>query len=116
MGSKKVLPTYNLFTNAVMTGTTTLISTPTIVSNLDNIYLQIGWTGTAVGTITIEVSPDNIDYDALTFSPLITQPNNNATRYSVSLNQLPAPYLRVKYVNSSGTGTLTVKIFAKDIN
>lgn len=116
MGMKKILIPYTLFNAAVMTGTTTLTSPSTDVRNLDNIGLDIAWIGTAVGTLSIQGSNDNITFRDLTFNPAITQPNNNAGGYLVSLNQFPWFFIRVKYVNASSTGTLTVNLVGKDLN
>lgn len=116
MGSKKVLPEYSLITAGVMTGTTTIASVPTNIQNLDNIGLQVAWTSTAIGTLTVQCSVDGVTYSALTFSPALTQPAGASGGYLINLNQLPFPWLKVSYTNVSSTGVLNVKIFAKDIN
>lgn len=116
MGSKKQLPAYTLFNAAAMSGTNTITSLPTNIANLDNVGLQIYWTGTPVGTITVSCSPNDVRYDDLTFNPSITQPAGSAGGYLISLNQIPFPFIKVKYVNASGAGNLTVFITAKDLN
>lgn len=115
MGSKKI-NAYHLISAGVMTGTTTLLSTAQNISNFDNIGLQVKWTGSAVGTISVLVSIDGTNYDALTFNPVLTQPAGTAGSYVVNLNQLPFPYLKVRYVNASSTGVLNVYISSKDLN
>lgn len=69
--------------------------------------------GTNVGTITIQVSnkerPDessDTDWKTLTLAVAITQPNGSNTGDFVDLSELPAIWVRPKYVNSSGSGTL----------
>ncbi len=116
MGSKKTLPEYVLINAGAMTGTATLNSTPTNIQNLDNVGLQVSWTGTAVGTFAVQCSIDGVTYDSLTFNPALTQPAGTPGGYLIDLNQLPFPWLQVTYTNTSGSGTLTVSIFGKDVN
>lgn len=128
MGTKRVLPGYQVIPNpgnantgapavlGVMTGTTVIISNPTNIQNLDNIGVQISWTGTAVGVIEIDCSIDGTNYFALSFGPALTQPAGTAGGYLVNLTELPYPLIRVKYTNASGTGTLSVWICGKDLN
>lgn len=116
MGFKKTLPPYHLINGGVMTGTATVTSATVNVWNLDNIAIQVGWTGTPTGTIAINCSIDNINFDSLTFDPALAQPSGSADNYLISLNQLPYPYLQVQYVNASSTGVLNVWIFGKDVN
>lgn len=120
MGVKKITQ-YGIpiLFNGVMTGTTTLTSTPNpiLVENADNFGLQIRWTGTPVGTISLNCSNDGINWDALTFtSPSLGQPNGSSGGYSVSINQLPWKYFQVSYTNASGSGILNVTMEGKDLN
>lgn len=116
MGSKKTLPFYQLITNGVMAGTSTLNSIPTNVMNLDNLCLQVRWSGTPTGTFSVLGSNDNINFDALTFNPTLAQPSGSAGSYLIDLNQVPFAWLMVQYVNSAGSGVLNVSIFGKDLN
>lgn len=116
MGAKKTLPAYDLFNAKAVTGTNTYTTDTSTVANFDNIGLQVSFVGTMAGTLTIEVSNDDENYDALTFSPALTQPAGGDVKYAVNLKQLPWQYMHVKYVNATGSGTLTVSIFAKDLN
>lgn len=126
MGSKKT-NSFRLITNGVMTGTATITSTPTAansgtsqpgqnVQNLDNLGLEISWTGTPTGTITVLGSNSGTTFYALTFNPAITQPAGSAGGYLINLNQFPWPWLQVKYTNASGTGTLNAWLYGKDLN
>jgi hypothetical protein len=116
MGAKKTLPTYFPFIDAALAGTSTVKSIPTFIANLDNIGCQVIFTGTMVGNLTVNVSNDNINFDAITFSPLLPQPLGVDIRYAIDLNQVPWPYLQFSYTNISGAGTLSVSIFGKDLN
>lgn len=116
MGAKKVLPAYDLFNAIAVASTTTYTTTTSTVANYDNIGLQIKFVGTMAGTLSVEVSNDGTNFDALTFTPSLTQPAGSDTKYAINLKQLPWQFMHVKYVNASGSGTLTVSIFAKDLN
>lgn len=116
MGSKKTLVPYNLFTSATMSGTTTITSPATDVRNLDDLNMFILWTGNAVGTFSVLVSDNNIDYVPLTINPPLTNPNNNAQGISLFMALVPFFFIKLQYTNISGTGTLTARISGKDIN
>lgn len=116
MGFKKVLPRFHLINAGVMTGTATVTSNSVNIENLDNIGLQVSWTGTAHGTISVICSIDNVNYIALTFDPVLTQPAGASGSYLIDLNQVPFSFLKVSYTNASSTGVLDVWIVGKDVN
>lgn len=122
MGVKKTIPASpgdagkQIIANGSMTGTATLTSPTFDCRNLDNIGIQVKWTGTPTGTISVLASIDNVNFVALTFSPGLTQPAGAAGGYLINLNQLPFPYIQLQYVNASSTGTLNAFISAKDLN
>lgn len=72
--------------------------------------------GTSTGTLTVQVSADNILWDDLVITPALAQPAGSNLGYGVNLTQLAAGYFRIMYVNVSGTGILTCNFFAKDLN
>ncbi len=120
MPRKNAIQAYPII-NAVSMGAT-ITASPTNVEFLDNIGLQIVWTSAnAVGTITVEGSNNYVpnraagSWFALSFSPVLTQPASNNGDYGVSINQFPWSWLRVVYTRSSGTGTMTVTLSAKEI-
>jgi hypothetical protein len=90
--------------------------------------MEVSWTGTPTGTITINAAVNNPYPDpysatnpipsqnSLTFDPVLAQPSGSSGGYVIDLNQYPFPWLQVQYVNTSGTGTLNVWIFEKDLN
>lgn len=104
------------------TKTGTMASTNTIYTNIvefanmDNVGLEIDWTGTPVGTITIYCSVSGVNWHALTFTPVLAQPAGAAGGYNVSLNQVPFKYVYVKYTNASGSGSITIFGQFKDLN
>lgn len=99
-----------------MSGTNTIYSQILDVSRMDNLGLEVAWTGTAVGVFSILTSVSAVNWNALTFSPPLPQPAGADAGYCVSLNQLPFKYILLEYVNSSGAGTITVADQNKDLN
>ena len=118
MGHKKVIYPVTLFNaaNGVMTGTNTIQSIPMSIENVDNIRIQLAWTGTPTGTISVQMSGDGVQYDALTFNPLLAQPAGAPGQYAIEINQTGALSMILQYVNASGVGALTASYTAKDLN
>jgi hypothetical protein len=108
-------PGLELMDQAV-TGTNTYTSNVFNAANLDNIGLQVEFTGTMAGTLTVNCSIDNKVYIPLTFNPVLSQPAGSNLSYLIDLNQLPFPYLNIQYTNATGSGTLIVYLGAKDLN
>lgn len=103
--------------NGAMSGTNTIYSQIIDVSRMDNIGLEINWTGTPTGTISINVSDSGINFYPLTsFNNTLPQPAGSAGGYPVTLTMLPFKYLMLKYINISGTGVLNVYGQVKDLN
>lgn len=115
MGDKKINK-YKLFDLQAVSSTNTVTSASQNINNLDNLFLQVRFVGTMSGTLTVEASADNVLWDSFVFTPALTQPSGSALGYGISLNQIPAGWFRVKYVNASGTGTLSINYFVKDLN
>jgi hypothetical protein len=120
LGVKKILEPFHVMQASklplAVTGTNTYLSLPIGIKNLDNVLLQLIWTGTVTGTFTILHSPDGALYDSIPVSPSITQPAGSAGHWSVVLQLDPAQWLQVQYVNASGTGTVDVIVTGKDTN
>lgn len=100
----------------------TMSSTNTIYTNIldlsryDNSGLEVTWAGTPTGTISVMCSNSGINFYALTFDPVLAQPAGSSGGYLINLNQLPFRYMFVQYVNSSGSGSITVYAQQKDLN
>lgn len=120
MGLKKVLEPFHLMAAnklpVSVSGTNTYTSQPVNIKNLDIVGLQLVWTGTAAGTFTILHSPDGTNYDSVSVSPAITQPAGSAGTWSVILQFDPYQWVKVQYVNASGSGTVDVIVCGKDVN
>lgn len=100
----------------------TVTSAISNVEMVDNIGFRVAWTSSdAVGVITVEGSIDYVpvpasgNWEALTFSPALTQPNSDNGSYLININQYPYPWIRVKYTRTSGTGTLNVWLTTKSV-
>lgn len=116
---KNVLAVYHSIVNASMVGNIT--SPVTTISWLDNVAVQLIWTGAPVGTFSVQGS---LDYNAVTSNPgtwvsLVLNPvptaAGSADSALVDMNQLSFPYIRVVYNFTSGTGTLNAYIAAKEV-
>ena len=99
-----------------MASTNTVYTQAVDVHTLDNMGLELTWTGTPTGTIQILGSASGINYYPLTFVPTLTQPAGAAGGYLVNLNQFPWQYLVVEYTNASGSGSLTAYLTSKGLN
>ncbi len=103
---------------------TTITSTVTNIEFLDNIGIQLNWSGTSpVGTAQVQVSADyeqdmfgNVTnaghWVAMTLSPSPSISGNTGSIY-IDINQHSAPWMRVVYTKGSGVGTLNGFITAK---
>lgn len=99
-----------------MSGTNTIYSQIIDVSKMDNIGLEVVWTGTPVGTFSVQASNSGINFFDLTFNPALAQPTGAPGGYVVDINQFPFKYILLKYVNTAGSGGLTVYGQNKDLN
>jgi hypothetical protein len=103
----------------------TFTSPITEIKLQDNVGIQLNWTGAPVGTFDVQVSMDhkqdangNVtvvgNWISLALSPAIIAAAVPDTAY-IDLNQLSAPYIRVVYTRTSGTGVLNMFITAKGV-
>ena len=124
MASHFRLRKYTVFNAVAATGTNTYTSPVVEIENLDNVYLQLESSGTMSGTYTVQVSNDyNQDAEGnvlntgqwvtLTLSPVPTVVSGSPSPIGIDMNQLGAPFLRVQYTNTSGTGTINGYVSGK---
>lgn len=124
MAGRDFLRQYRAVNSAPMTGN---ISSPVInIQGLDNIGVQLNFTGTPVGTFQILVSADHAEDDVTrkvtnpgTFIP-ITLPSTPiaagvAGQIFIDLNQLASAFMRIDYTFTSGTGTLDAYVTGKKV-
>jgi hypothetical protein len=127
---KEISTPYQNFTNAVMSGTNTITSAVTNISYKDSVAIQLQFTGTPVGTFSVQVSidyrpqpsqtgdtgspPSNGTWVPLTLSA-VPVAAGSADQITIDMSQVAAPFVRVQYTNTSGTGTLNGFISAKSL-
>lgn len=131
-GRKNNLKQYNSIANGDMSGS--LISAVTDIQFLDDIGIQLNFTGSPVGTFSVQVSSNH--FNATTLQPLVagtwasipvtywdgaafvtstTIPTSVGSPIILDLNQLGSTYLRVIYTRASGTGSLTAVVTGKGV-
>lgn len=118
--SKNVLPPYKTFDAADMSAAT-LTSLVTNISNIDNVCIQLSWSGSPVGTFSfqgsLDYSPGGAGHPVATAGTWVEFTTADCTDGAVLLdaNQLSFPWVRVVYTKSSGTGALTAYISGKAV-
>lgn len=110
MSTKAVLPVYKTVENVSMA--TEVISKVTDVTTVDNIGVQLTFTGTPTGSFFIEGSVNSVTWIPLSFTPA---PSAIGVGDDLLFNikQFPYPKIRVRYTPTSGTGVLNAWVFAK---
>ena len=87
--------------------TNPITSLPSRTAAQDNLAYQIIYTGTPSGTFLVEATLNGTDWTALAFASPITT-NTAPSGSLININQSPYSQIRIRYVPTSGTGTLTV--------
>jgi len=107
-------------------------SAVTDIQFLDNVGIQLNWTGSPVGDFAIQVSADysqglngNVQstgnwvpltltyFTGGVFVTGTSIPTSVGSPIYLDLNQLSAPYIRVVYTKGSGTGSLDCFLTSK---
>ena len=124
MGStKNALKAYQVITDGSMAGDIT--SSVTNIQFMDNIGYQISFIGTPTGTFEVQVSIDHMQdaqgnvtnagtWVAVALSPSPTA-SGSADDIYIDLNQLSAPWVRLFYDRTSGSGTCNAYICGKSV-
>jgi hypothetical protein len=121
-GRKTSITRFQVISNGSAAGN--LTSAITNIETLDNIGYQINITGSPSGTFYPQVSADyaqdnngNVlnagNWVSLTLSPSLTVASGSPNVLYADLNQLSAPWLRLVFVQTGGTGTVNAFITAK---
>jgi hypothetical protein len=128
---KEITPSYPIFNNASMTGSTTITSLQTNVGYKDSVSIELVWTGTPTGNFFVQGSnsynpgtPQTGTPNAGTWTtiPVVDpttgqtpQASGQAGQNLINLKQAGFPWIQVVYTNASGTGTLNAVIYAKSL-
>lgn len=124
MSSKNILTPFQNIVSGDMSQAS-ITSSVTTIQYLDNIGVQLNFSGSPVGTFAIQVSADykqdangNVmnagNWIPVTLSPAPVASGSPGQIY-LDLNQLSSPYLRVVYTKTSGTGTLQGYVTGKEV-
>lgn len=111
-GRKNTLTPISIVTNGNMSSDIT--STSLNIQYLDYVSIQAVISGTPNGTFDVQISHDNSNWTSVPLSgsssvaagvpsPIIFE----------NIQALPAPYIRLVYVASSGSGTLNASLSAR---
>lgn len=104
---------YQNITNGDMSGNITSVVTD--ISNTDNIGIHLVFTGTPTGSFFIDASIDGAQFSAMDFGSPGPLAGGSADSIILNIQQCPYRKLMVRYVASSGTGTLNAWISTKQI-
>lgn len=113
-----------------VSGTTTYTTIFTPIHSFNSYMIQIAYTGTPTATVTLEVSADttgNSWYDSTSGTmpqPVVFDTVANSSKSTASVNVLTydttasaGNWVRLKWVNASGTGTITsINFVAKGVS
>lgn len=125
MPVKNTLPKKQVVTSGDMSGGIT--SLVTAINYMDNIGYQCNFTGTPTGTFVVEVSADYSqqaptetvvatgNWIAVSL-PATPVASGVAGFIYIDLNQLSAPYIRLRYIASSGSGSLNAFVTGKSVS
>ena len=93
----------------VMSSTNVVYTNILGIRQMDNVGIEINWTGTPTGTLQVMVSNSGIqgNFHALTYSPPLAQPAGSAGGYVIANMAVPFQYLYLLYTNATGSGTIT---------
>ena len=120
--TKSNLPAYKLIVNGDMSAD--IVSSATNIKIQDNIGFQLVWTGTPVGSFSAQMSFDHEEQNGVVVTPgnwidiiqsTVITASGSADKGIMNLTQLTAPWIRVKYTATSGTGVLNAWVGAKQI-
>lgn len=101
-------------TNGVaVSSTSTYYSLPISATHAAFLAISLSWTGTPTGTFTLwatdralpDLASDTDWVQDTTYSP--SNPSGSASKTRDNMGNAVARFWRIKYVNSSGSGTLT---------
>jgi hypothetical protein len=103
-----------------VTGTNTYYSAPSDLRGLSMPSYDLYWTGTVAGTFSVMVSnkpspsmANDADWKTLALGTAIVQPAGSAAGDYIDLAPFPFRWVRLKYVNASGSGNVFAYVVAK---
>lgn len=127
MAAKSYIKPYNVVPPVPGNMLSTLQSNPTNISGMDDVGYSGSFTGAPVGTFSVQASVDYQPGLAPTDYPInagnwVTLPLNAAVTASgspdnffIDITLISAPWIRLVYTPTSGTGTLSVWVVGKGL-
>jgi hypothetical protein len=132
MADKRFLPTFQCVTPTAGNMATTITSQVSRIRYIDNLSYEVVWTGgtSPAGTIQIQASDDYSANDAGTqvFNAgtwtnigVVDTSGNPPTisgasgSHMIQIMQLPHEYVRLQYIPTSGTGTMSAWVCGKGV-
>lgn len=120
MGRRNIIQPYKVFAAGDISGNLTQASPYTTIDQVDKVGIELEWTGTApVGEFFVDVAflyPNTTDFSqwqTLDFGSSIAITGNTGS-HLISIQDPPFQKMRLRYVRTSGTGTLTATLFASN--
>lgn len=83
------------------------------IRNVDNVCMEVAWTGTPTGTFQLFGSITGNNWGLIQLT--IPGPAGAAGALLLDLNQLSFPLIKLVYTKVSGTGTLVTYVGGKEI-
>lgn len=121
MARKNTLKSYVLLNAQSTASSFDTYSNPTNIDYLDNVGIQVVWTGTTVGVLEVYGSNDDANaqqgkyptnWSKFEFGATINVDATNSDLL-IHMNQVPYSWIALKYTATSGTGTMTAKLPVK---
>ena len=121
MARKDTLKSYVLLNAQSTASDFNTYTNPTNIDYLDNVGIQVVWTGTSVGTLEVYGSNDTANvqqgtyptnWSKFEFGAVINVDTTNSDLL-IHMNQVPYSWIALKYIATSGTGTITAKLTVK---
>lgn len=123
MARKNTLKSYVLLNAQSTASSFDTYSNPTNIDYLDNVGIQVVWTGTTVGVLEVYGSNDDANaqqgkyptnWSKFEFGATINVDTTNSDLL-IHMNQVPYSWIALKYTATSGTGTMTATITCKEV-
>lgn len=109
MGRRKFTNPWKIFDETDLS--TDQVSVWADVSQYDAIMFLVDWTGTADGELKVEISNDKDVVHELNFGEVVPIDSSiTPKQHQILINTIAQKFMRLKYVASSGTGTMTSSI------
>lgn len=109
--STAIMPSTSIVSSGSMGGDIT--SSSINIQSFSKPCVHVVFTGTPVGVFHVDGSNDNSNFDELSFNA--QAPAGSADNFIFDLADVSVPYIRIRYVRTSGTGTLNATVTGKQI-